>query len=164
MSDTRRTCSPITRAASYSDGAIASPRPASKSRRSSVTTDCVSDRLPLASSTNTRSPGCSNTCILRQTLTWSYPALVRESEAITRPYLVTIPRQYVMTIPSAARQFPRFPLLRGRGGGSVRPKHARPHPPAIDAIGFSRRRNQAHGPVGACEADFLVAAAVGGRV
>ena len=42
------------RAASYSEGAVANPRPASNSRRSSVRIDCDSDRLPLVSSTNTR--------------------------------------------------------------------------------------------------------------
>ena len=56
-------------------------------------TDCVSESLPLASSTNTRSPGVTNVYIFRQVLTWSYPALVRESEAITRPARVTMPRQ-----------------------------------------------------------------------
>ena len=56
-------------------------------------TDCVSDRLPLASSANTRSPGTSKLYILRAVLTWSYPAFVRESEANTKPYFVTIPRQ-----------------------------------------------------------------------
>ena len=45
----------------------------------------VSDRLPLASSTKTRSPGVTNVYILRQTLTWSYPELVRESDIITSP-------------------------------------------------------------------------------
>ena len=42
---------------------------------------------------NTRSPGFSNVNILRQTLTWSVPAFVRESDAITSPCLVTMPRQ-----------------------------------------------------------------------
>ena len=48
--------------------------------------DCVQERLPLLSRMNTRSPGWTKVCILRAMLTWSWPALVRESEAITRPY------------------------------------------------------------------------------
>ena len=47
--------------------------------------DWVQERLPLLSRTKTRSPGWTKMCILRATLTWSWPALVRESEAITRP-------------------------------------------------------------------------------
>ena len=53
------------------DGATASPFPASKSRRSSVMIDWVSDNEPLVSTTNTRSPGCTNVCILRTVFTWS---------------------------------------------------------------------------------------------
>ena len=60
--------------------------------------DCVSERLPLERSVNSRSPGMTKLCILQQMSTWSMPALVRESEAITRPSLVRIPRQYVMRV------------------------------------------------------------------
>ena len=55
--------------------------------------DWVQERLPLLSRTKTRSPGCSKRCILRATFTWSWPALVRESEAITSPWRVQMPRQ-----------------------------------------------------------------------
>src|SRR5215213_3511077 len=47
-SEMNRTCSPTIRAASYIDGALASPLPMSKSRRSRVRIDCVSERRPLA--------------------------------------------------------------------------------------------------------------------
>jgi len=55
--------------------------------------DWVQERLPLLSRMNTRSPGWTKVCILRATLTWSCPALVRESEAMTSPSLVQIPTQ-----------------------------------------------------------------------
>jgi len=48
--------------------ASAKPSPASKSLRNSVRIDCVSDRLPLARRTNTRSPGWANVCIFRVVL------------------------------------------------------------------------------------------------
>ena len=51
--------------------ARARPWPASKSRRSSATIDCVSDRLPLVSRTSTRSFSRTKVCIFRQTFTWS---------------------------------------------------------------------------------------------
>ena len=65
-------------------------------------TDWLMDRLPLVKITNTRSPGCTKRYILRQTLTWSKPALVLESEASTRPSRVAIPKQYV-TLPSEVK-------------------------------------------------------------
>src|SRR5262249_39299821 len=95
-SETRRTESPRTRAASYIVGALPRPRPWSKSRRRRVVTDWASDRLPEPRTMRTRSPSLTNRCILRVTLTWSIPALVRESEAITSPWWVRMPRQYVM--------------------------------------------------------------------
>ena len=55
--------------------------------------DCEIERLPLVSKTRTRSPGKTNVCILRWIFTWSYPAFVRESEAMTSPSRVLIPRQ-----------------------------------------------------------------------
>jgi hypothetical protein len=69
MSDTRRTQSPTMRAASYKELACARPRPASKSARNRGTTDWLIDKLPLVRMTKTRSPGCTNWCILRQVLT-----------------------------------------------------------------------------------------------
>ena len=75
------------------DGADASPTPRSKSRHSRVTMLWVSDKLPLTSSTKTRSPGSTNVCILRQTFTWSYPEFVRESDIMTKPSLVMTPKQ-----------------------------------------------------------------------
>jgi hypothetical protein len=71
ISETRRTCAPTTRAASYIDGATANPFPASKSRRSSVMIDCVRESEPLVNTTNTRSPGWTNVFILRTVFTWS---------------------------------------------------------------------------------------------
>src|SRR5512145_2387153 len=56
------------------------------------------DRLPLVRMTKTRSSSLTNRYILRQTFTWSNPAFDLESDAITRPSSVTIPRQYV-TVP-----------------------------------------------------------------
>src|ERR1700677_1248604 len=96
MSPTSRTFSPTIRAASYIVGARASPSPLSKSLRNKVVTDWVHDSEPLARRTNTRSPGWTKQCILLTVLTWSYPALVRESDAITSPYFVAIPTQYVI--------------------------------------------------------------------
>jgi hypothetical protein len=55
--------------------------------------DWVTERLPLERRTKMRSPGWAKMCILRATFTWSWPALVRESEAITRPCRVQMPRQ-----------------------------------------------------------------------
>jgi hypothetical protein len=69
MAETRRTCSPITRAASYRDGAWAKPLPWSKSRRRSVMIDWVQERLPLLSRMKTRSPGWAKMCIFRETFT-----------------------------------------------------------------------------------------------
>src|ERR1700761_1939806 len=66
-------------------------------------TDCEQDRLPLVSRTKTRSPGRTNVCILRQTVTWSAPEFDRESEARTRPSFVLMPRQYVIATRSPAR-------------------------------------------------------------
>ncbi len=48
-------------------------------------TACVMARLPADSSTISRSPGCSNTVILRKVEIWSTPALVRESARNTSP-------------------------------------------------------------------------------
>ncbi len=62
-------------------------------------TDCEHERLPLVNRMKTRSPGSTKVCILRQTLTWSYPAFDRESEAITSPSRVMIPTQYVISLP-----------------------------------------------------------------
>ena len=83
----------MTRAASYIVAAFASPAPLSKSRPSRVITDCDSDRLPLHSRMKARSPGRTNLCIFRHTFTSSKPALVRESEAMTRPWRVMMPTQ-----------------------------------------------------------------------
>ena len=55
--------------------------------------DWLIDRLPLARMTKTRSPSWTKRYILRQTFTWSKPAFDRESDAITSPSSVTIPRQ-----------------------------------------------------------------------
>src|SRR6201996_6644460 len=63
----------------------------------SRSTACVSDRLPAPSSTSTRSPGCSNTDILRAVLIWSTPALVRVSDRNTIPSSTLSATQYVMT-------------------------------------------------------------------
>ena len=69
MSETRRTWSPTTRAASYIDPAVARPTPLSKSRRRSVMIDCEQDRLPEQSRTKQRSPGTTKVCIFWQMLT-----------------------------------------------------------------------------------------------
>src|SRR5204863_10133889 len=90
---TSRTRSPTTRAASYIDGAVARPWPRSNSRRSRVMTDCVHDSDPDARRMNVRSPGWMNEYIFWQTLTWSYPAFVRESEAVISPKRVATPGQ-----------------------------------------------------------------------
>jgi hypothetical protein len=63
-----------------------------------VTTLWVSERLPLVKMQKARSPGCTKVCIFRQTFTWSYPELVRESEAMMSPSCVMMPRQYVIHI------------------------------------------------------------------
>jgi hypothetical protein len=55
--------------------------------------DWLIERLPLVRMTKTRSPSWTNRYILRQTFTWSKPAFERESDAMTRPSSVTIPRQ-----------------------------------------------------------------------
>ena len=55
--------------------------------------DWLIERLPLVRMTKTRSPSWTKRYILRQVLTWSKPALDRESEAMTSPSSVTIPRQ-----------------------------------------------------------------------
>src|SRR5947209_585002 len=68
--------------------------------------DCVSDRLPLVRTVKTRSPTRTKVCILRQTLIWSYPALVRESDAMTSPRRVMIPRPYVTPPPPLSRAVP----------------------------------------------------------
>ena len=49
------------------------------------TTPWVVARLPAESRTKARSPGCTKVCIFEYALTWSMPALVRESETRTRP-------------------------------------------------------------------------------
>jgi hypothetical protein len=58
-----------------------------------VRTACVVARLPADSSTKKRSCASSTTCILPKTLTWSGPALVRESEANTSPCSTEIATQ-----------------------------------------------------------------------
>jgi hypothetical protein len=62
-------------------------------------TDCAHERLPLVSRMKTRSRGSTKVCILRRTLTWSYPVFDRESEAITSPSRVMMPTQYVISPP-----------------------------------------------------------------
>ena len=94
-SATDRTCSPTIRAASYMDEAEARPSPWSKSRRNNVRIDCEQERFPLVRSTKTRSPGSTIVCIFWQTLTSSRLAFDRESEAITSPSRMMMPRQYV---------------------------------------------------------------------
>jgi len=61
--------------------------------RSSPVTDWLTARLPAASNTMTRSPGISKKVILRKVLTWSTPALVRESDRNTRPSSTWHPTQ-----------------------------------------------------------------------
>ena len=56
-------------------------------------TDWLIERLPLVRMTKTRSPSVTKRYIFRQTFTWSNPAFERESEAITSPSSVTIPKQ-----------------------------------------------------------------------
>ena len=73
--------------------AQARPSPAANRALVMLTTDWLSDRLPLLRTTNARSPGCEKVCILRAIFRSSKPALVRESEAITRPSRVMMPRQ-----------------------------------------------------------------------
>src|ERR1700724_3797093 len=83
---------------------------------SRLTTAWLSARLPAVSSTMTRSPGTSKTCILPKVETWSMPALVRVSDSRTMPSLRSNPTQYV--IPSAsspAPPLPPRPLLLGAG-------------------------------------------------
>ena len=103
MSATDRTCWPTTRAASYMDEAEARPLPWSKSRRNSVTIDCEQERFPLVRRMKTRSPGSTIVCIFWQTLTSSRLAFDRESEAITSPSRMTMPKQYVIfaSVPNA---------------------------------------------------------------
>jgi hypothetical protein len=50
-------------------------------------------RLPADNSTISRSPGCSNTVILRKVEIWSTPALVRESDRKTSPAFSRIATQ-----------------------------------------------------------------------
>lgn len=65
----------------------------SASRRSRDTASWVVARLPALITTNTRSPGYSNTCSLRCTRTSSSEALVRVSAAKTRPSSTSMPTQ-----------------------------------------------------------------------
>jgi hypothetical protein len=58
-----------------------------------VITDWVSDKFPLVRMTKARSPGWRKVCILGHTFTWSKPAFARESDAITNPSRVMMPRQ-----------------------------------------------------------------------
>src|ERR1700677_1444944 len=95
-SETRRTQSPTMRAAAYMDSAFANPSPDAKSSRRRVITDWVRDRFPLVRMTKALSPGRTNVCILGHTFTWSDPALVLESDAMTRPCRVMMPRQFVI--------------------------------------------------------------------
>jgi hypothetical protein len=54
-------------------------------------------RFPADIKTMTRCPGRSNTFNFRKVLTWSTPALVRESAKKTIPASSSIPTQYVIT-------------------------------------------------------------------
>src|SRR5450432_173658 len=64
--------------------------------RSTLITACVPARLPELSSVRTRAPTRSNTVILQNLAMLSTPALVRESEARTRPPSSNTPTQYVI--------------------------------------------------------------------
>ena len=63
-----------------------------RSRNRPVTAWLVA-RLPADSNTRTRSPGISKKVIFRNVLTWSTPALVRESDRNTRPSSTWTPMQ-----------------------------------------------------------------------
>ena len=69
---------------------------------SMLTTDCVVARLPADIKTMTRSPGSSQTCILRKVEMESMPALVRVSDMNTSPRSIFNPTQYVMELLLAA--------------------------------------------------------------
>ena len=87
---------PTMRAAANMDSAAIRSWPALASpscRERMLTTDWVTERLPAVSNTNSRSPGRSNTNILRKVETRSTPALVRESEAKARPSFTLMPTQ-----------------------------------------------------------------------
>ena len=60
---------------------------------SRLTTACVVARLPADISTMTRSPGSSQTCILRKVEIESMPALVRVSDMNTSPRSIFRPTQ-----------------------------------------------------------------------
>jgi hypothetical protein len=68
-------------------------RPSSPSSAISWRIDCEIDRFPEVIITIMRSPGSSNTLILRNVPTWSTPALVRESERKTSPAFRRMPTQ-----------------------------------------------------------------------
>ena len=78
------------------DEAEARPLPCSKSRCNSVRIDCEQERFPLVRRMKTHSPGLTIVCIFWQTLTSSRLAFDRESEAITSPSRMMIPKQYVI--------------------------------------------------------------------
>src|SRR5690606_24148001 len=63
---------------------------------SMLTTDCVVARFPADISTMTRSPGTSQTRILRKVEMESMPALVRVSDMNTSPRSIFSPTQYVI--------------------------------------------------------------------
>ena len=72
--------------------------------RSRPVTDWLTARLPAESNTMTRSPGISKKVIFRKVLTWSTPALVRESDRNTRPSSTWTPTQYVIESPGGPGQ------------------------------------------------------------
>src|SRR5471032_272093 len=86
---TVRTASPRMRAASYRLGASQMLRPASACSDTSWRIDCEIDRFPAVIITSMRSPGFSNTLILRHVPTWSTPALVRQSGVEAHGYTIS---------------------------------------------------------------------------
>ena len=83
-------------AASYMQRAVRNESGApgfSRSRLVCARIACVVARFPADSTTSDRSPGNSNTCILLYVLMSSTPALVRVSDAKTRPSFTWIATQ-----------------------------------------------------------------------
>src|SRR5207253_607026 len=96
-------------AASYMPRAVRSDTGASgfsRSRRVCARIACVVARFPAERMTSDRSPGNSRTCILLYVRMSSTPALVRVSDANTRPSFTWVATQYIIRVQGSYYRIP----------------------------------------------------------